>query len=110
MDSTIRPASWASLSLLVLAALAAPALPCRAQETTLPFQSMVTPLRAPGPSMNGSFNYSVPIELPSARGPVPQLQLAYDSSIGNGLLGVGWMLAGIPAITRVQGTNGTMDR
>ncbi|MFH0975680.1 MAG: FG-GAP-like repeat-containing protein [Spirochaetota bacterium] len=50
---------------------------------------------------DGSFNYSVPIELPQGTaGCAPQLALVYNSNAGNGMLGQGWDLAGLGAITR----------
>ncbi len=51
---------------------------------------------------SGSFQYTVPIELPAGRhGLAPGLSLVYDSQAGNGLLGVGWTLSGLPAIVRI---------
>lgn len=45
------------------------------------------------PGSGGSARLSMPIRLPKARGEYqPQLALTYDSSQGNGLLGVGWSL------------------
>lgn len=42
---------------------------------------------------SGSFTYSVPIEVPPGRhGLTPQLSFVYNSSAGNGFLGVGWDL------------------
>lgn len=42
---------------------------------------------------SGAFTYSVPIEVPPGRhGLTPQLSLVYNSSAGNGFLGVGWDL------------------
>jgi hypothetical protein len=49
----------------------------------------------------GSASYTIPISIvPGAAGLEPKLSLQYDSRSGNGLLGVGWSLAGLPAITR----------
>ena len=49
----------------------------------------------------GSASYTIPISLVSGTaGLEPKLSLQYDSRRGNGLLGVGWSLAGLPAITR----------
>jgi len=50
---------------------------------------------------DGSFNYTIPIELPEGTaGMAPELALVYNSNSDNGMLGVGWSLAGLPCITR----------
>ncbi|MBN2403172.1 MAG: hypothetical protein JXN64_12330, partial [Spirochaetes bacterium] len=50
---------------------------------------------------DGSFNYSIPIELPQGTaGCAPSLALVYNSNAGNGMLGMGWDIAGLGAITR----------
>jgi hypothetical protein len=52
---------------------------------------------------DGSFNYALPIKLPEGRhGVAPQIAIAYSSNAANGLLGVGWALSGLPAITRAN--------
>jgi RHS repeat-associated protein len=52
---------------------------------------------------DGSFSYSIPIELPAGRNGIqPQLALVYNSNAGNGIVGVGWSLQGLPAITRIN--------
>lgn len=49
---------------------------------------------------SGSFNYSVPIQVPPARqGAEPSLALGYNSSGGNGWCGLGWSL-GVGSIQR----------
>ncbi len=52
---------------------------------------------------NGAANYSIDIELPPAvRDLKPKLSLNYNSRSGNGLMGVGWNLNGLSAITRCR--------
>jgi hypothetical protein len=51
--------------------------------------------------LNGAAEYTIPIKTPvGIKGIEPHLSLKYSSQSGNGLLGVGWSLAGIPVITR----------
>ncbi|MES2674527.1 MAG: RHS repeat-associated core domain-containing protein [Pseudomonadota bacterium] len=57
---------------------------------------------------NGAARYSVRIDLPPAvRDLKPSLALSYNSRSGNGLMGVGWNLSGISAITRCAATFAT---
>jgi Salmonella virulence plasmid 65kDa B protein len=51
-------------------------------------------------SGDGAAQYTVPLWVPAGRGAVtPQLSLSYSSRAGNGLLGVGWSLGGLSAIS-----------
>jgi RHS repeat-associated protein len=51
-------------------------------------------------SDDGAAQFDVPLWVPQGRGAVtPGLSLSYDSRSGNGLLGVGWSLGGLPAIS-----------
>lgn len=51
-------------------------------------------------SQDGAAQYAVPLWVPAGRGAVtPQLSLSYNSRAGNGLLGVGWSLGGLSAIS-----------
>ncbi len=50
---------------------------------------------------SGAARYSVPLEvLPGIGGLQPQVSLAYASSAGNGVLGVGFAVSGVSSITR----------
>src|SRR5690606_29041230 len=54
---------------------------------------------------NGDATYTVPIEVPPGRaGMMPELAIAYSSSGGNGLLGKGWSIQGLSAISRCPRT------
>ncbi|MBY6212820.1 hypothetical protein KUV95_14780 [Microbulbifer agarilyticus] len=53
----------------------------------------------------GSATYNVPIAVaPGIAGVAPQLSIGYSSSSGNGLLGKGWSLGGLSAISRCRQT------
>lgn len=50
----------------------------------------------------GAATYSIPLELPEGiKGVRPNLSITYNSQSGNGLLGWGWTLGGLSAISRV---------
>jgi RHS repeat-associated protein len=65
-------------------------------------------------SLSGASTYNISIQLPSGtNGMEPQLAIGYNSQSGNGLLGMGWNLAGLSAISRVPKTihhDGRTDR
>ena len=54
---------------------------------------------------NGAATYDIAIAVPpGTAGMVPSLKLSYSSQNGNGILGVGWTLAGLPSISRCAQT------
>ncbi|PUA28581.1 MAG: hypothetical protein B0W54_19305, partial [Cellvibrio sp. 79] len=57
---------------------------------------------------NGAASYSIPIDLPPAvHNLKPNLSVNYNSRSGNGLMGVGWNLNGLSAITRCRASFAT---
>ncbi|MBL8995526.1 MAG: hypothetical protein JNM63_19420, partial [Spirochaetia bacterium] len=72
-----------------------------------------TGIKLPQPNIYGTLNQEIPIVVPQGReGLTPNVKLSYDSTRGNGLLGVGWSLEkdffqrstrnGIPSYTSVD--------
>ncbi len=71
----------------------------RAEVETQPSTSVGTLEGALQVTPSGDANYRVPIHVaPGRAGMQPNLSLVYDSSAGNGLLGVGWRLDGLSAV------------
>jgi len=66
-------------------------------QMAIPGKFEVTPI--------GAASYTIPIQVPpGVAGMEPQLALNYNSRGGNGLMGIGWTLSGLPSITRCPRT------
>ena len=54
-----------------------------------------------GVSASGAANYSIPISITTGEfGFAPSLQMVYSSQSGDGILGIGWNIAGVSAISK----------
>lgn len=61
-------------------------------------------------SSGGAAKYNIPVEVPPGTASMqPNLSLKYNSQGKNGLLGVGWSLAGLSSISRCQATEAQDD-
>ncbi|MBQ6732985.1 MAG: hypothetical protein IJR06_07715, partial [Paludibacteraceae bacterium] len=58
-------------------------------------------------SATGAATYEIPIECPTGVGGLkPELKFVYSSQMGDGLLGCGWTIGGLSAITRYPKSEG----
>ncbi|MEM7765647.1 MAG: RHS repeat-associated core domain-containing protein [Pseudomonadota bacterium] len=56
---------------------------------------------------SGAATYSIPLSLPTGTaGVAPSISISYSSAAGNGLLGLGWSLAGLSELSRCRATLG----
>src|SRR5262249_47729349 len=54
-----------------------------------------------GVSTSGAATYTIPIAVPpGTAGVAPSLSLEYNSHDGDGIMGIGWSLGGLPSIAR----------
>src|SRR5947209_4345281 len=95
----------------LLVALFGAATEAAAQEVGPPNMPDSVGPKQPITAYNGSYTYSIPIEVPAFRGIEPKLKLSYDSARGirnapsaGTWLGIGWKLDGVSAIERVSGS------
>ncbi len=85
-----------ALSVMATALVSAPSA-ASAQQMTLPGSFAV--------NSNGAATYDIAIAVPPGiAGMVPSLKLSYSSQNGNGILGVGWTLSGLPSVSRCAQT------
>jgi hypothetical protein len=90
-----RSLQFGVVALPVLVAASAPA----GAQTQLPVQKLASAssgvtAQEHVDGANGSFQQSIPIEVPAFFGIEPKLALSYDSKGGNGPLGMGWRVGG----------------
>src|SRR5215469_14590652 len=106
MSMTLSPLKLPSIWFLCAVVLACPGSTRADNDPAPPRESEPGSADTSDVTPSGTFSYSRPISIPRARGPVPRLALSYNSSLGNGLAGYGWVLTGFPAIARIRGDNG----
>jgi hypothetical protein len=101
VDMAVAGGTWASrrLGITTIALLFSIAPQVSFAQMSLPGSLEVNP--------TGAATYNIPISIPpGTAGMAPSLSLTYSSQAGNGLLGVGWTLAGLPSIGHCPKTMG----
>src|SRR5215510_8328380 len=83
--------SWCTGAIVALGLMLFIPFPLHAQSTVAP---------------SGAYQTDVAIEVPPYYGIQPRLSLVYDSSNGDGLVGVGWRLAGLSGVQRLSSGKG----
>jgi hypothetical protein len=103
------------LAVMLLAALVQQSFPATAG-TSGPAPLLDTRTTPSLSAWNGSFHYSVPIEVPSFRALAPNLALQYDPARGtrrdrspSAILGIGWSFTGLSVIERISGSPAPTD-
>lgn len=96
-DSCIRRQRRALLARAVVAALLAASVGAATAQMSIPGKFAV--------NAGGAAGYEIPISVPPGiAGMAPALTLEYGSQAGNGILGIGWSLGGLPIIARCPQT------
>lgn len=94
-----RVFAYVSKAVFALSAFHLALLPTGASSGTMALQGQFTV------GQSGAGTYSIPIAVPpGTAGMAPTLSLQYSSQDGDGLLGMGWTLAGLPSIARCPRT------
>jgi Salmonella virulence plasmid 65kDa B protein/Insecticide toxin TcdB middle/N-terminal region/FG-GAP-like repeat len=94
---SLMPSTAMALSLAVFLLVDLLAPPAIAQMMSLPGKHAV--------DANGGAGYNIPIAVPSGTaGLAPTLSFQYNNQSGNGLLGMGWSLGGLPSVGRCPQT------
>ena len=98
-DSSANTSNVAASSVVAKAAVASDAKNAAAEDDKKKQKGLEEQFQEVDP--NGAFQYEYPINIPQGtHGMAPTLKLFYNSNCENGMLGMGWTLAGIAKIER----------